>query len=146
MKKGILKLENIGLRRIHLKKQSAIILIAALSILALLSPVVIATSREYFLEQELRYHFCNWESDEYTNWNCADKSDAVEKYLESKQYRVIDVYGHTYDNQNHRWLIIEINGVWKEFECNTFKFQETSVNYDMLAGTCTLPMEEAPDV
>jgi len=41
MKNNILKLENIGLRRIHLKKQSAIILIAILCVLAILAPTVI---------------------------------------------------------------------------------------------------------
>jgi len=126
----------------HLKfrdKKKILLFSSLIVVLVILSPTVIAMGREYFLEQELRHHFCNWKSDEYIGWNCVDKSEAVEEYLKSKQYRVIDVYGHTYDNENHRWLIIEINGAWKEFECGIFKFQQTSVNYDMLAGTCTLP-------
>jgi len=134
----IKKLGNLKLRT----KKGALLIIMFLCVLLLVTPTVIAMGREYFLEQELRYHFNNWESDECIGWNCVDKSEAVEEYLESKQYRVIDVYGHTYDNKNHRWLIIEINGAWKEFECGIFKFQQTSVNYDMLAGTCTLPTGE----
>ena len=127
---------------LKVRDKKKILLFSSLMIgLALLSPTVIAMGREYFLEQELRHHFHNWESDEYIDWNCADKSEAVEEYLENIQYKVINIYGHTYDNKNHRWLIIEINGVWKEFECGIFKFQKTSVNYDMLAGTCTPPME-----
>lgn len=108
------------------------LLLSIISITALSIPVT-----SYFhknaIEKELQNYFDEWKKEEYANWNCRDKSNAVEDYLEKKGYNVINIYGH--GEYNHRWLLVQVNDVWEEFESTCLNFQDTSKKYSGIVAT-----------
>ena len=95
-----------------------------------------AWTNETWIESQLKKHFNNWTSRRYEDWSCYEKSNACEEYIQNVLgLDCMSVYGHRRDENGeiigaHKWLIIQIGGIWKEFETTILNFQQTSKQYD----------------
>lgn len=91
---------------------------------------------EDIFEDNISNHFNNWNDPEYEGWVCRHKVDACMDYLKTQNINCMKIYGKHPDNHCaiHVWLLLDMNGIWKEFECNNLNFQQTSLKYENVSG------------
>ena len=73
----------------------------------------------------------NWKLPQYDGWRCVNKSNATYDYLESLGYnlRVCSGYNLTRES-GHRWIMIQLDGAWYDFECTSLRFKDVGCKYD----------------